>query len=161
MNVLAPGNLVRAEGKLGTGIFQSGYLTIIYAVEKMNEWLNLPVILICACAIPILVIIIKKTDYNFKYPIAVSMVSIILFVVQFFPHVYAMASIGPDRLLNVIYFSLSLGLLFNIFYWGVDISQVRIWISNRKRKQTFFIFDLCHRSITVIMLCCIKDGISK
>lgn len=44
MNVLAPGNLVRAEGKLGTGIFQSGYLTIIYAVEKMNEWLNLPVI---------------------------------------------------------------------------------------------------------------------
>ena len=117
MNILAPGNQVRGEGKMSTGLIRPIYLMIVYAIEKLNYWLNLPMILLCICSIPIFINIIRKSKCKFRFPIIISIISFALYGIQFFPHAYALSSIGPDRLLNVIYFTFIFLVLFNLFYW--------------------------------------------
>ena len=57
----------------------------------------------------------KRSSVRFWHPILVLIVTFGLFCMQFTPTFYTLASSGPDRLKNLIYFSLYWLAAFNIF----------------------------------------------
>lgn len=116
-NFLAPGNSVRKGIREYSTILVTISKALLFSIESADKWFSILVIIALTFAMPVLINITKKTKIQFRYPMLISILSIATFIVQFCPHAYALGTIGPDRLLNVIYFSYVFLIMFNLFYW--------------------------------------------
>jgi len=141
---IAPGNAHRimAVNKETSFIF-----SIIHAIYGgmyfLFKWiLHSYVLLFSILILPLLKKQILKLDYNFKKPFLILIVTFLLFSAQFFPPLYGLDGLGPDRLKNIIFFSSIWLVLFNITYiYGYILKNdiIKINKSNNNYKKIYFI----------------------
>ena len=146
LSIRAPGNAVRQE--LYTdhpGALEAVLLSFRSAVKNMFEWADLRYASCMIFLIPILWAGAEESRFSFPLPGMVSVVSFCLFSSLFTPHLYALGSDGPERLLNILYFSFLLLSILNLFWWLG-------WVAKKKRPRSttcgisigvFGIFTVC------------------
>lgn len=155
ISVLAPGNKYRqAECDSSLGVIGSIIESIEYAITYFTQWFT-PVIVISLVFIaPLIFVIIRKSKFQFKYPILVTIFSFGLFASQFTPPLYAMNNIGGTRLINIVYYSYFWLLLINITYYiGWINRKINNEIANEKnigesiieifKKYILIYFGIC------------------
>lgn len=130
INATAPGNAIRQKEALThPGIIQSILLSFKYAAINSIKWVDFRSIACILFLLPFIWQATKVCSYGFPFPVLVSLFSICVYSSSFTPHIYALASDGPDRLKNIIYFIFILLIIFNLFWWCG-------WLSHRKGKYT-------------------------
>lgn len=116
INALAPGNAVRQSQFAQPDAIKAIMESFCAAGEYAVKWMSLPLAACILCISPILVKIAADSDFSFKLVLLVPAVSFALYAAQFCPSLYAMSEIGPDRMMNIIYFFFVFAVLFNVFY---------------------------------------------
>ena len=119
-NILSPGTQARQTAFTEHfGVIK----TIIYASVKgcqyINKWFGLDTLICIGLLLPVILRIIflmQERDVQFRYPILVLILSVGFTCALFCPPYYAMGVEGQGRLINVIYFTYTALLLFNVMY---------------------------------------------
>lgn len=116
VSAIAPGNKYRARMLSGMSPLKSIFMSFVYAWRKTIEWfkpLNIFIILIMVLMITPYY---ENTNYKFKCPLLVILLSYCIFAAEFTPTLYSTASIGEGRLWNIMYISFLLLLFLNLIY---------------------------------------------
>lgn len=119
-NVAAPGNFARQQFFAQPGPVEAVFLAFREAGEGLAAWFTLPVIGCILLAVPVLWRIAVHTKFRFQFPWLVTLYSVCLTAVMFYPPIYAE---GPDtlknlgRLTDIIFYGMAGLALFNLFYW--------------------------------------------
>ena len=101
INVVAPGNRVRAANNISLSAWKAILASLKYAFECIIKWTHLPQIGMLLLLIPIFYIIIKRTDFNFHYPLVAIMLGFGFFAAQSTPLFFAMSSQGAQRQVDI------------------------------------------------------------
>ena len=146
LSIRAPGNAVRQGFYTDhPGALEAVLLSFLPAVKNMFEWADLRYASCMIFLIPILWAGAEESRFSFPLPGMVSVVSFCLFSSLFTPHLYALGSDGPERLLNILYFSFLLLSILNLFWWLG-------WVVKKKRPRSmnweisigmFSVFSAC------------------
>ena len=117
INAAAPGNQVRQANFESPGAVKAIIYSLIYGVQFISKYINLPVILGFLILVPLIYQGAQQSRLSFVRPWLVSMVSYFVFASSFTPSFYALNKIGPPRTLNISFFTLMILLFLNIYYW--------------------------------------------
>lgn len=116
-SILAPGNSIRqATYHNRPTVLSSIYLSFEAAVRFAQGWLTPALFFLVIFLIPLLYKIAARTKYSYSYPLVVLLGSFCLFASMFCPHIYAAGSIGPGRLLDIVYYAFVILLIFDLLY---------------------------------------------
>ena len=137
ISVIAPGNSVRAAEVTGESPIMAIIHSVFYAFTFIASWTGL-----CQIAGFILIalfamILTKRTNYKYKYPFLVLIITFLVFATQLTPSLYAMSSVGSGRQVNIYYYSYYFLVSFNIFYfcgWINSRKIVKIRIQNIRKS---------------------------
>jgi hypothetical protein len=128
ISALAPGNAIRqaffeqtysAAGAIFKS-FDAGLTFAFTLFDAPKGELGI-IVLVLIAVMPLLAKVITNPEYKFKYPAIALLLAFGVFCAQFTPTIYAMGGYGPDRLINIIFFSYIWYLLFALTYiagWG-------------------------------------------
>ncbi len=145
VNMVAPGNAVRATTVTATSPIEAIALSVFYGLIYIAEWTGLAQL---AGFLIIAIIAFKLTrnsKMRFKYPLLVFAVSFLIFATQLTPPLYAMSSVGSGRQINIYYYSYYLLMIFNIFYFCGWLNQreiVKVKCENIKKSYAICGFIL-------------------
>lgn len=120
ISMIAPGNRVRANTVTSMNPVKAILMSFVEALRLIKGWVELPQIALLICMIPLAIIIVKKTDFKFRYPVIALGIMFGLFSAQLTPPLYAMSYIGDSRQVNMYYYSMYLlmaGCLLYITGW--------------------------------------------
>lgn len=119
VNVFAPGNAARtlASGVKGYNPFVSVILSFYNAILYIIEWTPTIVVFTFIALIPILWIIVRKSNRKFQYPALISLGLFCVFSAMYTPTLYAMGTAGLNRANNIIQIVYYLCLLGGMTYW--------------------------------------------
>lgn len=120
LNAAAPGNGKRQLYFEQPGLFRAVLLSFQQAGVFFLKWFTLPVIVLILMTIPVLWRIASRTYFRFPLPGLVSIYSVCLAGVMFYPPIYAMTDHNLQnlgRITNIIFFGEVLLVIFNLFYW--------------------------------------------
>lgn len=109
ISVAAPGNAVRQADVLASGYTPSGpvravVLSLALGGAMAIGWFDIACVVIIAFVALFVGPALRKTEWQFRYPLLVVAFLFCVFASQFTPSVYAATSPGPYRLRNVAYF---------------------------------------------------------
>lgn len=120
LNVAAPGNFVRQKYFAQPGMIRAIFFSFREAGKSFLNWFSLPVIGIILLLVPLFLNMAVRTKFRFKFPGLVTLYSICLTGVMFYPPIYAE---GPgtlknlSRLTNIIFYGMAGLVIINLFYW--------------------------------------------
>ncbi|MDD3428578.1 MAG: DUF6056 family protein [Oscillospiraceae bacterium] len=118
LNISAPGNQVRkSQIVIGRSAVKSIVLSLGFELQDFIRWLNLTVVLAFILALPILIKIIRRMNFSFRWPAAVTFVSYCIYAMQYTAQHYATSSIWTGRLYAQLYYSFYWTVGLNVFYW--------------------------------------------
>ncbi len=117
INVVAPGNAVRASAVKSTGVIEAVGMSFKNGLVYSLDWLTLPVLAVLAFVGILSFAALKGSNFKFRYPGLVSVFSYCVISAMFCPPIYAMGNEGEGRLLNIIYFAWLLAMAINLVYW--------------------------------------------
>ena len=120
INVIAPGNAARQKKFVQPGAVRSVFISFQQAGIFSVKWFTLPVIALILLLIPVFLRISRRTAFRFRMPLLVTLYSVCLSGVMFYPPIYAMTAHNLDhlgRIINIIYFGMVFLVIFNLFYW--------------------------------------------
>lgn len=104
LNILAPGNSVRAEGTAGMNPIKAVLISIHYYLDYcLGEWLTWPVIVVLIVLVPIFLRMFRNTTFKFRYPIIVVLFGCGLTAAMMTPSLYAVGSIEAGRLQDMTF----------------------------------------------------------
>jgi hypothetical protein len=115
ISINAPGNAIRKQNFQNTpDALHAVYVSFQTALHFLYQWTT-PVIFICLLFLaPLVYRIVRKAQKPLPSPLFVLAISFCLFAAQFTPPLYALGFPGPNRLLNIVYFSYFWFLLINL-----------------------------------------------
>lgn len=117
VSVAAPGNAVRKSDFANTPTASAAVLrSFKTALVFIGQWTSPPVIVCLIFLLPIVYRTVRASEFSFRFPLLVPLVSFCIFSAQFAPPIYALGNPGPARLLDIVYYSYYLLLLVNLFY---------------------------------------------
>ncbi len=157
ISILAPGNNVRQEEVPNhPGPFQAIILSFRYGFFNMIKWFDLRFF---ACILFLLPFLFQSASscqhFAFRLPLLFTVFSFCLYSSAFTPHIYALASDGPDRLKNIVYFFFVILTVINLFWWCGWIShKVSIQCTNNF-SISGFIFVLFSTGALLSIACAI------
>ena len=123
ISALAPGNAIRqaffeqtysAAGAIFKS-FDAGLTFAFTLFDAPKGELGI-IVLVLFAVTPLLANVIKNPKYKFKYPAIAVLLAYCILCAQFTPTIYAMGGYGPERLINIIFFSYIWYLLFVLTY---------------------------------------------
>lgn len=120
LNVAAPGNSARQTYFAQPGLFEAVWLSFREAGLSLGKWFTLPVWALILILVPVLWRIAVRTGIHFENPALVTLYSVCLTGVMFYPPIYAMTEHNLNnlgRITNIIFFGMLFLAIFNIFYW--------------------------------------------
>ena len=130
LNVSAPGNDKRAENYVGWGM--SPIKSVLYSfVEggrhawEFTGWMTLVLLVMM---LPLIVHMVQRTQFSFRWPGLVSLWSVCLYSTGFTPSLYSMGHGGLGRTLNAVKLTWQLLLILNLVYWCG-------WFCRRRRQS--------------------------
>lgn len=119
LNVTAPGNDKRAESYAGWGM--SPVKAVLYSFAEGGKhaweftgWMTLALLLLM---LPLVLHMVRKTAFSFRWPVLVSLWSVCLYATGFTPSLYSMGHGGLGRTLNAVKLTWQLLLILNLVYW--------------------------------------------
>jgi len=127
MVVLAPGNSQRATYYVGWGMspvqaILHSFLEAGRRLPELSGWITVVILIMFA---PVMWQIVKKTDFQFRYPLLVAAWSICLYASGFTPGLYSLGSVVLARMLCTIKITFQILLLLNELYLLGWICQKR------------------------------------
>ncbi len=117
-NVSAPGNNVRMAHFLGSGLdwFPAIIQSFAEAFKHLGRFTGLMTIPVLALLVPVIWQMVQRTDFRFRYPLAVFLWSVCLYASGFTPSLYSMGVAGLGRTLNAVKITYQLLLVINEIY---------------------------------------------
>nr|MBQ8252083.1 hypothetical protein [Lachnospiraceae bacterium] len=116
VSAAAPGNTVRVEVSDGVSPIRAILLSFEYALEYLNDNVNMVVVLILALMVPLMWTLTEKTTFNFRLPVIVIGYLYCLYAAMFTPTCYALGYPGAGRCRNVYVIFLYLYLVLAELY---------------------------------------------
>lgn len=119
MNIIAPGNDVRARNFVGWGyepgmaILQS-FKEAVVQIPGFTGRIT-PVILIFMA--PVIMVAVRKSKCSFRYPGVLLFLSFCFYATGFTPSLYSLGHGGLDRTLNAVKITYQILLVINEIYW--------------------------------------------
>ena len=132
ISAIAPGNSVRADLYEGLSPVQAVAQSLVRAAKFFCQWTGLPQIAAFALIAMVVFRLTKRVGFDFKYPLAVCIVTFLVFATQLTPPLYAMGSVGGGRQVNIYYYSYYLVSVINLFYVCGWLNKQEIFTSNEK-----------------------------
>lgn len=116
VSAAAPGNAVRGAEIAGYGAVSSIIRSLLQGVRYYMAWLDKWWLLVALLMLPMMFGLIKKTSFQFRYPVFVLLYLYGGFSAMSCPTFYALGSTGPGRIINIIYDSFLLISYVQLFY---------------------------------------------
>lgn len=121
MTVSAPGNNVRSAIFKDSGLGMSpipaiGY-SFIEAFRHIGKFSGLITLAVMILVLPLLFQMLKKTEFQFRWPGLLLFWSFCLYATGFTPSLYSMGNAGVGRTLNAVKITYQILLLINEVYW--------------------------------------------
>ena len=160
-SIAAPGNAVRAAAVTGDSPIRAILKSIFYAVYHIAQWTGLSQI---AGFIIIAVIgytITKGTKYKFRLPLAVLVISVLIFATQLTPPLYAMSNIGSGRQINIYYYSYYLLISVNIIYFCGWLNRRKIVSINTSCIKRGFVISSFAIVLCIFICGCLNFGLTN
>lgn len=141
ISVLAPGNKVRMGMSTGMNPIKAVLLSFYYALEEPIEtWLSWPIIILWLLALPIVIEIVRKKGYKFRYPIVAVGIGVSFLAAGFTPSLYAQGAMEAGRLHNTVFFIWILLLYLVTIYligWLFAGKRIGEWEKNQREKSIY------------------------
>lgn len=118
INVIAPGNRVRAENFQGCGAIESIGKSFLQAASSFWLLFGAMSFVSVLLFVPVAWNMVRKFDFSFRYPLLVSLYSFCLYATGFTSSFYSMGvKPGASRIWMPIKFSFQLLFFINLLYW--------------------------------------------
>ncbi len=118
INIIAPGNEIRQANYTDT---PNPIIAIIKSIftggKNLIHWIKIPELIVFLILSPFVYQTAKKSSFQFKYPLLISIISFGIYCAMYTPPFFAMNNEGPGRLVNIIKYSFFWLLLINLFYY--------------------------------------------
>ena len=125
ISILAPGNAVRQmEAGGANSPVKAILLSLVYGVYAFCNSMTLPVVVGWAFLTPFLYRAVSRLSFRFPYPLAVFLLAYGVFCTQGTPVFYALGFSMPERVIDIIYFSVY---PFFLLVWAYFLG----WLSHR------------------------------
>ncbi len=118
ISVIAPGNLVRADGAYGIPAWKAIAKSLLTGLSLIRGWIDLWWIVAILLMLPVFVSIYRSCRLRFRLPGIVIPLAYAIFCSEMTPTYYAQNTTGPIRILAIYYDSLILLFFFAVFYLG-------------------------------------------
>jgi hypothetical protein len=116
ISAFSPGNAKRMSQNTQMNPIRTIFTSLRVAMTDIFTWTT-PVVVMCiVLSIPLIWSIAKKSNFSFRYPLLVALGSFLFLAAQYCPPLYALSEPGPERLINIIYYSYIWVLFGNVFY---------------------------------------------
>jgi len=117
LNVLAPGNATRVAITEGLSPVKAVLISLFYYFKLcMNEWLTWPIIIMLVFLVPLFLRVLRKTDFQFRYPLVVVFVGYGLTSAMMTPSLFALNNLDAGRLQALVYIMFILTLVLSEAY---------------------------------------------
>lgn len=121
-NILAPGNqnrLSSAEnsGWAGYSVMESIVQSLYEALKYITSNFVLPYIIMGLLLVPVFIKIARNSEFRFRFPMLISILSFGVFAAQFTPNLYTLGFIGAYRILNIYKISMTILVYWTELYW--------------------------------------------
>lgn len=104
LNVIAPGNWIRAADASGMNPVKAVLVSFYYCVEYcMSEWSGWPVIILVIVLIPLFFHMAGKTEFSFRYPLITVLFGFCVVSAMMTPPLFAVGNIGAGRLQALVF----------------------------------------------------------
>lgn len=136
VSVGAPGNQARVVfehgyyGSHGMGLIEAVFRSVQTGILFAAQSMDMAMLFFCGVCMVLFYEASKRSSIRFYHPILVLIITFGLFCMQFTPTFYTLASSGPDRLKNLIYFSL---------YWlaAVNMFNLEGWLIQKRKVDSY------------------------
>lgn len=125
LNVQAPGNNARAGEFTELPPIIAIFNSFLMAGNYLLEWLSPTIIFVFIMLLPLAWNMVKKSTYNFRSPYLVLLSCLCLYAAMFTPSLYATGSVGADRQLNIIQWTLYMLIFVNLIYFLGYLNQLK------------------------------------
>ena len=99
LNVVAPGNWIRAEGATGMNPIKAIFVSFYYCLDYcINEWSGWPVWIMVIALIPLFWHLAARTEFSFRCPLVVILFGYCLVSAMMTPPLFAVGNLGAGRL---------------------------------------------------------------
>ncbi len=156
ISAMAPGNSVRAAVVTGMSPIKAIMSSFIYGAKYIGEWtslLNMSFIIM----ITTILINTSKTNFKYKYPILVTLLTYCIFSATLTPTLYASSNLGEGRLTNIIYYEYFVCMIFVLYYVIKSINNKLI--KNKKYKKVINILKSNKKIIYLILIIIISINV--
>ena len=116
ISVMAPGNTVRGDKFEEITPIGAIGLAFKYSIEGCNVWMTLSIVCVFLFLLPLVVVIVQKTDFAFPMPGLVVIYAYCLFAAMYAPTCYALGFPGAGRCRNIYRIVYYLMILFDMIY---------------------------------------------
>ncbi len=119
MNVTAPGNDKRAASYVGWGMSpaKAVLFSFVEGAKQAWEFTGFMTFILLALMLPLIVHMVRRTDFVFRWPGLVSLWSFCLYATGFTPSLYSLGHGGLGRTLNAVKLTWQMLLVLNLVYW--------------------------------------------
>lgn len=130
INVVAPGNSVRAENFQGCGAMEAIGRSFLQAANSFWELIGPMTFVAVLLFIPVAWNMVRKLNFSFRYPLLVSVYSFCMYAMGFTSSFYAMGvSPGASRIWVPIKFTFQMLFFVNLLYWIG-------WLIKKRKRET-------------------------
>lgn len=160
-SVGAPGNQARVTfehgyyGSQGLSLFQATLRSVQSGVLFAAQYTGMAMLLFCGICGTVFFKAAKRTPIRLFHPVPVLILTFGLFCMQFMPTFYTLASSGPDRLKNLIYFSMYWLIAFNIFNlegWMIQKHKADLFVTQFQELIKSRVVGFRHARATVVLV---------
>ena len=117
LNLLAPGNAHRQASYQGEGVISSIIDSLKEGVVNAWKFSGLFVIVLMIIAIPVIRMMVKKSDYKFRMPALFTLLSYCFYCTGYTSSYYSMGNAGLSRTWIAVCFTFQILLFANEIYW--------------------------------------------
>lgn len=116
-NITAYGNQIRQASFVKDSPIVAIGKSFLELYQHASTWISLQVILFMLLMIPIFRKLSQYTNYSFRFPVLISIISICVTACMMTPGLYSMGIVGAGRTFNIIKIWFLLLLFLNEAYW--------------------------------------------
>ena len=118
-NVFSPGNGVRQaeNAEKAKDVLPAVFSAVQDAFVYIVQWLQTPALFVCLLPVPLLWQMAERSQLQFRFPILVSVASVLLLAAGFTPNEYALGFPGEARIVDIQYYMFVLLLLLNVLWY--------------------------------------------
>ncbi|MCI7040871.1 MAG: DUF6056 family protein [Lachnospiraceae bacterium] len=152
LNVMAPGNRVRADGASGMNPIKAVFVSFYYCLEYViGEWTTWPIIIMVILMIPLFWGMVSKTKFEFPCPLIVVILGYCIVSAMITPPLFAVGNFEAGRLQAMVYLMYLLVMTLCVGYiTGWVRRKVDIAGEWREKEERNFSMNE-----TLCILCCL------